>query len=236
VAVAAGMKFAMDDIVGVFHTANPHDAIEVVYGATGKLQTQIQQGAPFDVFFSADDTTPLELAKNGYAASKMQIYAIGHLVIWSTTVDATKLTLADLVHPKFARIAIGNPNVAPYGKRALEALRKAKIWESVKTRLVLGENITQTTQFVESGNAQVGLIALSLALHPELSKKGGYARVPDDWHQPLLQGFILTKRGEGNKVAERFIKFMETNEVKNILLRYGYTLPSKKIAAGTSMP
>ena len=117
-AVAAGMKFAMEDIAGAFRKVNPKDTLEVVYGATGKLQTQIQQGAPFDLFFSADNTTPVELAKAGFAGSEMKIYAIGHLVIWSTTVDATKLTLADLADPKFAHIAIGNPKVAPYGKRA----------------------------------------------------------------------------------------------------------------------
>lgn len=224
-AVAAGMKFAMDDIVAEFRKAHSKDTFQVVYGATGKLQAQVQQGAPFDLFFSADNTAPLELAKAGFAGSEMRIYAIGHLAIWSTTVDGNKLTIADLAHLKFARIAIGNPKVAPYGKRAEEALRKAGIWNQIESRLVLGENITQTAQFVESGNAQVGLIALSLALSPELAKKGGYTLVSDEMHQPLEQGFILTKRGVGNPVAEAFLKFMHRQEVKTILLRYGYTLP-----------
>jgi molybdate transport system substrate-binding protein len=230
-AVAAGMKFAMDDIAAAFRKAHPKDTFEVVYGATGKLQTQVQQGAPFDLFFSADNTAPLDLAKAGFAGSEMRIYAIGHLVIWSTSVDASKLTLADLANPKFARIAIGNPKVAPYGKRAEEALHKAGLWDKVAARLVLGENVTQTAQFVESGNAQVGLIALSLALSPELAKKGGYALVPDDMHQPLEQGFIVTKRGAGNPVAQAFAKFMQSKEVKAILSRYGYSLPEN--AKGT---
>jgi molybdate transport system substrate-binding protein len=229
-AVAAGMKFAMDEIAGEFRKAHPKDTFEVVYGATGKLQTQVQQGAPFDLFFSADNTAPVDLAKAGFAGSEMRIYAIGHLAIWSTSVDASKLKLADLTDPKFAHIAIGNPKVAPYGKRAEESLRKAGIWDKVEPRLVLGESITQTAQFVESGNAQVGLIALSLALSPELAKKGGYALVPDDMHHPLEQGFIVTKRGASNKVAEAFAKFMQTKEVKAILLRYGYTLPEATAA------
>jgi molybdate transport system substrate-binding protein len=227
-AVAAGMKFAMDEIAGEFRKAHPKDTFEVVYGSTGKLQTQVQQGAPFDLFFSADNTAPVDLAKAGFAGSEMRIYAIGHLVLWSTTVDASKLTVADLTNPKLTRIAIGNPKVAPYGRRAEESLRKAGIWDKVEARLVLGENVTQTAQFVESGNAQVGLIALSMAMSPELAKKGGYALVPDDMHQPLEQGFIVTKRGAGNPVAEAFAGFMQTKEVKAILLRYGYTLPEAK--------
>jgi molybdate transport system substrate-binding protein len=230
-AVAAGMKFAMDEIAAEFRKAHPKDTFEVVYGATSKLQTQIQQGAPFDLFFSADSTAPVELSKAGFASSEMRIYAIGHLVIWSTTVDASKLTLNDLVDPKFARIAIGNPKVAPYGRRAEESLRKVGVWEKVEARLVLGENITQTAQFVESGNAQVGIIALSLAVSPELAKKGGYALVPDDTHQPLQQGFIVTKRGAESGVAQAFAQFMQSREVKTILLKYGYTLPPEAPSA-----
>jgi molybdate transport system substrate-binding protein len=228
-AVAAGMKFAMDEIAAEFRKAHPKDSFEVVYGSTGKLQTQVQQGAPFDFFFSADNTAPLDLAKAGFAGSEMRIYAIGRLAIWSTTVDASKLKIADLANPKFTRIAIGNPKVAPYGKRAEESLRKAGIWDKVASRLVLGENVTQTAQFVESGNAQVGLIALSLAMSPELAKKGGHALVPDDMHQPLAQGFIITKRGASNPVATAFAKFMQSKEVKAILLRYGYTLPEAAV-------
>lgn len=224
-AVAAGMKFAMDDIVAEFRRQNPRDTFDVVYGATGKLQTQVQQGAPFDLFFAADNTTPLDLAKAGFAGAEMRIYAVGRLGIWSGSVDASKLTLADLTDSKFTRIAIGNPKVSPYGKRAEEALRKAGVWDKVAARLVLGENITQTAYFVESGNAQVGLIALSLALSPELAKKGGYALIPDDMHLPLEQGFIVTKRGVGNPVAAAFARFMQSKEVKAILLRYGYLLP-----------
>jgi molybdate transport system substrate-binding protein len=234
VAVAAGMKFAMDEIAGAYRSANPMDTLQIVYGATGKLQTQIQQGAPFDMFFSADTTTPMELAKAGFAGSKIKIYAIGHLVLWSTTMDATTLTVADLAQTRFTRIAIANPKIAPYGKRAEEALRASNVWETVSPRLVLGESITQAAQFVESGNAQVGLIALSLALSPELQKKGGYTLVPEGLHQPLEQGFILTKKGMGNDVANRLAKFMETKEATDSLRRYGYTLPETQKASSTN--
>ncbi len=235
-AVAASMKFAMDEIAAEFRTAHPKDTLEVVYGSSGRLQTQIQQGAPFDLFFSADDTAPVDLAKAGFAGSEMRVYAMGRLALWSTCVDARKLTVADLANPKFTRIAIGNPRVSPHGQRAEESLHRAGIWDKVASRLVLGENVTQTAQFVESGNAQVGLIALSLAVSPELAKKGGYALVPDDMHQPLEQGFIVTKRGAGNPLAVAFAGFMQSRQAKAILLRYGYTLPRAAVEPRTQAP
>jgi molybdate transport system substrate-binding protein len=224
-AVAAGMKFAMGEIAEAYRRAHPQDVLAIVYGATGRLQAQIQQGAPFDLFFSADDTTPERLAQAGFAGSTMSIYAIGHLAIWSTGADAAQLTLASLAEPRFARVAIANPKVAPYGKRAEEALRAAQVWDRVKPRLVFGESVAQAAQFVASGNAQVGVIALSVALDPTLRQRGAYVLVPDHLHQPLAQGFIVTRRGAGNPVAKRFAQFMGTPAARAILLRYGYSLP-----------
>jgi molybdate transport system substrate-binding protein len=227
IAAAADLKFAMDDIVKAYMASSPADAIEVVYGSSGKFHTQLQQGAPYDLFFSADIAFPRELAKAGLAASDVRPFAFGRIVLWSTTVDATRLTLQSLSDPKFARIAIANPRHAPYGRRAEEALRAAGVWEKVEARLVYGENIAQTAQFVQTGNAQVGVIALALALNPELSSKGGYWLIPDALHEPLEQGFIITKRAAGNTLAKRFADHMGSAAVRAVMTRYGFVLPGE---------
>ena len=156
-------------------------------------------------------------------------YAVGRIVLWSPTVDASKLTLDDLADPKFTRIAIANPRHAPYGKRAEEALRVRGLWEKVEAKLVYGENIAHTAQFVQTGNAEVGIIALSLALSPELAGKGGYYLIPDKLHQPLEQGFIITKRAEGNGLARRFADAMSSPAVRSIMTRYGFVLPGERL-------
>lgn len=227
IAAAADLKFAMDDIVKNFQSTNPADQIEVIYGSSGKFHTQIQQGAPYDLYFSADIAFPRELAKAGLAASEVKPFAVGRIVLWSTTVDATKLTLDSLSDPKFARIAIANPKHAPYGKRAEEALRSAGLWEKVKPRLVYGENIAHTAQFVQTGNAQVGVIALALAVNPELASKGGYWLIPDTLHAPLEQGFIITKRAEGNALAKRFAEHMGNAAARAVMTKYGFVLPGE---------
>ena len=229
VAAAADLKFAMDEIAVAFKKANPTDAVEIIYGSSGKFHTQIRQGAPYDLFFSADIDFPRELAKAGFAASPVVPYAVGRIVLWSPTVDASKLTLDDLADPKFTRIAIANPRHAPYGKRAEEALLVRGLWEKVEAKLVYGENIAHTAQFVQTGNAEVGIIALSLAMSPELASKGGYYLIPDKLHQPLEQGFIITKRAEGNGLARRFAEAMSSPAVRSIMTRYGFVLPGERL-------
>jgi molybdate transport system substrate-binding protein len=226
IAVAANFKFAMDEIVEKFKQVNPKDKVEVIYGSSGKLHTQIQQGAPYDLFFSADVEFPRELAKNGFAASEVALYALGRIVLWSTTLDATKMTLESLTNPNISRIAIANPKHAPYGKRAKEALRASGLWDKIKAKLVYGENITQTAQFVETGNAQIGIIALSLVLNPELVNKGNYWLIPDDFHLPLEQGFIITNRAEGNGLAKKFAGYMTSSTTREIMTKYGFLFPN----------
>jgi len=227
VAAAADLKFAMEDIVKGFKAINPADEIEVIYGSSGKFYTQIQQGAPYDLYFSADIGFPRELAKAGLAASEVKPYAFGRIVLWSSTVDATKLTLQSLSDAQFVRIAIANPKHAPYGKRAEEALRASGLWEKVEPKLVYGENIAHTAQFVQTGNAQVGVIALALAVNPELASKGGYWLIPDKLHEPLEQGFIITKRAEGNALAKRFAEHMGGPAARTVMTKYGFVLPGE---------
>ncbi|WP_445366604.1 molybdate ABC transporter substrate-binding protein [Methylomonas sp. BW4-1] len=227
IAAASDLKFAMDEIVSSFKQANPDEQIDVAYGSSGNFNTQIQQGAPFDLFFSADIGFPRELVKNGLAASEVKPYALGRIVLWSASLDATKMTLASLTDPNITRIAIANPKHAPYGKRAEEALRASGLWETIEPKLVYGENIVQTTQFVQTGNAQIGIIALSLAGNPELSQKGGYWLIPDNLHEPLEQGFIITKRAENNALARRFADYMLSSPVRLVMSKYGFVLPSE---------
>nr|WP_210756928.1 molybdate ABC transporter substrate-binding protein [Caldichromatium japonicum] len=229
IAAAADLKFAMEEIVAAFKQAHPGDKVDTIFGSSGKFHTQIQQGAPYDLFFSADIKYPQMLAKEGFAASEVRPYAFGRIVLWSPSRDASKMTLADLTDPSIRKIAIANPKHAPYGKRAEEALRSAGLWDKVQDRLVLGENIAQTAQYVQTGNADIGIVALSLALNKELASKGGYALIDDKLHQPLEQGFIVTRRAADNALAKQFADYMGSAEARRIMVHYGFVLPGESL-------
>jgi molybdate transport system substrate-binding protein len=230
IAAAADLKFAMDEIVAAFRKLHPDDRVDVIYGSSGKFHAQIQQGAPFDLYFSADIAFPRELEKLGLAVGPTRSYAVGRIVLWSHARDASQMTLADLADPTIGKIAIANPRHAPYGKRAEEALRSAGLWERLQGKLVQGENIAQTAQFVQTGNAEVGIIALSLALNPALAAAGGYHLIDDKLHEPLEQGFIITKRAENNPLASAFADFMGSQAARAIMMRYGFALPGENAA------
>ena len=229
IAAASDLKFAMDEIVTQFKKAHPEDDVEVIYGSSGKIFTQIQNQAPYDLYFSADISYPEKLEADGLTAGPTKPYAYGRIVLWSpkTQLDATQLRLEDLTRANITRIAIANPKHAPYGKRAEEALRSKNLWDSVEPKLVYGENIAQTAQFVQTGNAQIGIIALSLALSDSLSKQGSYWLIPDTLHSPLKQGFVITKRAEANQAAKKFSNYMASAEARKIMVRYGFTLPDE---------
>ncbi len=227
IAAAADLKFALDEIVVLFKSTHPAAEIETIYGSSGNFSTQIRQGAPYDLYFSADIAYPRALNAEGLGASEVQTYGVGRIVLWSQSRDAGRITLADLADPSIQKIAIANPQHAPYGKRAEEALRAAGVWEKVESKLVYGENIAQTAQYVQSGNAQVGIIALSLALSPELARQGSYALISDKLHQPLEQGFIITRRAAGNPLAREFAWFFAGKEARAIMTRYGFALPGE---------
>lgn len=229
IAAAADLKFAMDEIVEGFRKEQPDDKIEVIYGSSGKFHTQIQQGAPFDLYFSADIGFARSLEEAGLSAGKTRPYALGRIVLWSNSRDASKMTLESLLDPAIGKIAIANPKHAPYGKRAEEALRSVGLWDKLQDKLVLGENIAQTAQFVQSGNAQVGIIALALALNPVLAEAGGYALIDEHLHKPLEQGFIVTKRAENNELAAKFADFISSQQARAIMTQHGFVLPGESI-------
>jgi molybdate transport system substrate-binding protein len=227
IAAAADLHEAMDQVVAAYRRDHPAATINVVYGSSGVLTTQIEQGAPFDLFFSADSDYPRQLIAHGDAGGQATPYAVGHLVLWSASLDMRGVRLADLAQPRIGKIAIANPEHAPYGKRAEQALRGAGVWDAVKPRLVYGENIAQTAQFASSGAAQVGVIALSLALRPEM--KGSYAAVPDSAFDPLLQSYVLTMRGAGNDLARDFARYVETPPARAILAHFGFSPPTGEL-------
>ena len=213
-AAAADLKYALDEVVVLFIRENPDARVETVYGSSGKFHAQIRQGAPYDLYFSADIAYPRALVEAGLAASEVQPYGIGRIVLWGTTRDAAKMTLmtlADLADPAVARIAMANPRHAPYGQRAEEALRSAGIWERVKPRLVFGENVAQSAQFVQTG----------------LSEHGSYVLIPETLHRPLEQGFIITRRAAGKPLAQRFARFMKGTGARATMTRYGFVLPGE---------
>lgn len=230
-AAAADLKFALDEIVAHYRQSHPADTPRVIYGSSGKFATQIRQNAPYDLYFSADIAYPKQLERAGFAASPVRPYALGRIVLWSASLDASKMTLASLNDSKITRIAIANPRHAPYGKRAEEALRATGLWDTVKSKLVYGENIGQTAQFVQTGNAQVGIIALALALNPALSRNGKYWMIPDSLHKPLEQGFIVTARARNNAGAQRFADYMNSAAARAMMVKYGFVLPGEAGAA-----
>lgn len=224
ITAAADLKFCLDLLVQDFRKSRPDADIQVAYGSSGKAFTQLKQGAPFDLYFSADVEYPNKLVEAGLTSGKPRLYALGRVVLWSSNEDASKLDLRDLGDPRFTKIAIANPLHAPYGRRAEEALRHAGIWEKVQPRLVMGENIAQAAQFVQSGSAPVGILALSLVKSPAFAGQG-YSLIPDSLHSPLEQALVVMKRAEKNTLAAQFVDYLFQPQARRIFERYGFALP-----------
>jgi molybdate transport system substrate-binding protein len=227
-AAAADLRFALDEALQPFRAANTSVRIEAIYGSSGKIATQIRNGAPFDIFLSADRAFAEALHKDGFTAGAPRLYAVGHLVAWSADAQLGRLPLAQLVRDaRVKRFAIANPEHAPYGMRAMEALRSQGLQGAAQPKLVLGDNIAQAAQFIETGAAQAGLIALSLVLSPALRGKGAYTRVPEAWHSPLEQALVVTRRAQDNPLAHAFVAHLESPAARSMLRRYGFALPGE---------
>lgn len=225
IAAASDLRYALDDIVATYRKGHADREVDVIYGSSGKMTTQIQNGAPYDLFFSADISYPQRLQAAGLTATDPVVYAIGRIVIWSNTLDASQLTLADLpTDPRIKRIAIAQPAHAPYGLRAKESMQASGVWEAVQPKLVFGENIAHTAQMVESGAVDVGIIALSLAKFPAMAKHHHHL-IDDRLHNPLTQGYVVTRRGGEKAPVMNFARFMETEEAHAIMERYGFVMP-----------
>lgn len=224
IAAASDLRFALNEIVELFKARHAGHDINVIYGSSGRMTSQIINGAPFDIFFSADISFPQRLYAEGLTAHEPEVYALGRIVIWSANLDASGFSLQDLLRDDIRRIAIAQPQHAPYGQRAREALQSEGIWEQAQGKLVFGENIAHAAQMVESGAADVGIIALSLALFPDLQRHG-YALISDTAHQPLTQGFVITRRGDEKVGVHQFARFMASEEAHAVMERYGFVMP-----------
>ena len=224
VAAASDLRYALDDMAEVFRADHPDIELRIIYGSSGRMKRQISNGAPFDVFLSADIAFPEQLYRDGHGATEPEPYAIGRIVVWSPNDDAQPLTLADLNAPGIRRVAIAQPQHAPYGQRAVEALQSSGLWEAIEPRLVYGDNIAQTARMVAAGGAEAGIIALSLARFPELERHG-YHLIDADLHSPLKQGFLITARAADNHHAQVFAEFLRSPQARHILADYGFEPP-----------
>jgi len=227
VAAAADLKFAFDELKPLFEKAMPQHSLELILGSSGKLHQQIDHGAPFDLFFSADVSLPKALVNSGKAVAPVTLYGLGRVVLWSTKFDASKLTLQQLPETQFRKLAIAAPEHAPYGARAKEALQHAGVWDRVQARLVFGENIAHTAQLIDTQAAELGIVALSLAMNDKLKSKGGFYLIPASYHQALEQAFVITQRGASNTAAQDFATFMRSETARQVMRRYGFVLPGE---------
>jgi len=223
IAAAADLKFAMDSLVRVFKGKYPDISIDAVYGSSGKFYQQIINDAPFDLYFSADAEYPQKLATSGLSAGDITVYAIGRIVIYSKNINTGK-GMNILLDPAIHKIAIANPVHAPYGKRAEEALRYYKLYDTLKQKLVMGENIAQAAQYVSTGAADIGILAQSLVLSNALQQGNAYL-IPKESHSPLQQAFIILKKAAKKRSAFTFSTYISTPEAKQILKHYGFSIP-----------
>ena len=228
IAAASHLNFALTEVAERF--AKQRGArVELVFGASGTLTRQIQDGAPFEMFLAADEEFPNRLAKAGLTRDAGVVYAVGRLAVFApkgsplSTDERLDGLRALLKEGGVRRFAIANPEVAPYGRAAEAVLRKRGLWDAVKPALVLGDTIAQAAQFATTGNAVGGLIAYSLVLGPGFSDRGTYAVIPEADHPPLLQRMVLLKRA--GPVAERFYEYMRSAEAQAVLRRHGFPVP-----------
>ena len=228
-AAASDLRFALDEIISEWDTQNPQEQVRVIYGSSGRFATQIRQGAPFDLYMSADADYALALHRDGFTDGPPQPYVIGRIVLWSRKRQLVEDGIEKLAVTQPRRLAIARPSHAPYGARAREALQASKAWTAVEPHLVYGENISGTAQMAESGAADAAIIALSLALHPGMQRQGHYQLIDDSLHSPLLQALVVTRRAEGNNSAHRLAQFMLAPEAQAILQRYGFAAPPENL-------
>src|SRR5271166_3739229 len=231
VAAAADLSSALQE-VATSYEKRTGVVVKLSFGASGALTQQIQNGAPFDVFFSADMDYPRQLIAGAQAdVATLYRYAVGRLVLWvpkDSPLDIEHKSMDVLFDPSVKKIAMANPQHAPYGRAAEAALKHFGLYEKLGDRLVLGENVAQAAQFVESGNAQAGFVALAHAVAPAMRGKGKYWVVPAEAYPQLDQGVVLISHSAHQKDAEAFLRFVKTEEVAGVLRRYGFTSPDQK--------
>lgn len=223
VAVAANFAPPFREIAIEFETTTGHN-VRVASGSSGNFYSQIKNGAPFDVFFSADAERPKLLEDEGLGIKDTRFtYAIGRLVLWSPNENLIKGE-ETLRSKQYKRLAMANPKTAPYGVAAMQTMQKLELWETLQPQIVMGESLGQTMGFIESGNAQIGFVALSQVLGPKMKGKGGRWDVPNNLHEPIKQDVIVLTRAKDNQAAKALMEFIGSPQAKKIIERYGYEL------------
>ncbi|RUO36374.1 molybdate ABC transporter substrate-binding protein [Aliidiomarina sanyensis] len=224
-AVASDLRFAMQDMIRAYNDKYPNYRVQLIFGSSGKLTTQIQHGAPYDILFAADIAFPERLVSAGLAAGDPEPYALGRLVLWSRHLPVESLGIETLEQPRVRRIAIAQPQHAPYGMRAQQALEKLGLWDTLSHKIVYAENIAQAAQMAQSGAVDVAIIAQALARSSGMQHRNYYL-LDEALHEPLVQGFVVTIRGNTHPQLNDFLKFIQSSDAAVIKQRYGFGLIS----------
>lgn len=226
VAAAANVQYVMNELAKDFESSTGIKT-DIILNSSGKLTAQIKEGAPYDVFVSADMKYPQELYKNGYAIDSPKVYANGLLVLWTTQTSIKPVAdLSVLTSDEIKKIAIANPQTAPYGEASVEAMNYYKVYDKVKNKLVYGESISQASQYISSGSANIGFTAKAIVLADEMKSKGIWIDVDRKAYKPISQGAVILKHGnETNRdAAKKFYDYLYSQKAKNILKKYGYVV------------
>ncbi len=225
IATAANMQFVMKEITTSF-TKKTRIPCDVVISSSGKITAQIREGAPYDIFISADTKYPEALYTSGFTTKAPEIYAYGKLVLWSASEDI-KPTIEVLTDHKISYIAIANPKTAPYGEATISVLKHVGIYDRVIDKLVYGESISQTNQFIISGAAEIGFTAKSVVLSPQMKGKGNWVAIDGGSYMPIAQGAVVVKKDSVTEAALKFYEFLFSHESKEILENFGYLVTIK---------
>jgi molybdate transport system substrate-binding protein len=227
IAAAADLRFALEEVLTAYRDAHPEVGVRVSYGSSGTLFSQLENEAPFDVYLSADVSYPERLASEGLVAPEgVFTYAVGRIVVWvpdGSPIDVERLGLRALLDPAVRTVAIANPEHAPYGRAAVAAMRSAGVYGRVEDRLVLGENVAQAAQFVQTGAADIGIIPLALALAPGAG--GRWSEIPADAHPPIVQGGAILRWASDPEAARAFVDVLLGPAGREALRRYGFEEP-----------
>lgn len=224
IAVSSNMQFPLKEIADAFE-AESGVRCELIIGSSGKLAAQIIEGAPFDLFVSADMKYPDLIHSRGLALNTPTQYGSGRLVLWTMDNNYQNLSIDNLLDKNIKHVAIANPRTAPYGKAAEEFLRKVKLYDQITSKLVFGESISQANQFITSGTAEIGFTSLSVVLSNQMKDKGKWIEIDPNLYSPINQGVVLLKKKNSvQKYANQFFDFLFTDKAKNILIKYGYNV------------
>ena len=230
IAAASDLKFALDEIAVTFKKQTGK-SVRITYGSSGNFYQQISQSAPFEIFMSADEDLIFKLADKNLTVDQGALYATGRIVLFAPKNSALKVDdkMADLrralADGRLKKFAIANPAHAPYGRAAMEALKRADLWRQIEPKLVLGENVSQAAQFALSGSTEGAIFAYSLALAPVIGNAGNYVLIPESMHAPLRQRMALTNKA--SDTAREFYAYMQAGAARDVFKRYGFVLPTE---------